>query len=113
MRTRRNKRRKKRTRKRRAGKWVIESRIPTKKKKNKYKEQRKSKNLLSFDIGNFSFPGLYAKKVYKKYNKEMHNALQIPERWIIKGKSRTKKLFKWRKKKKKRKSVKKRRKKTK
>ena len=28
----------------------------------------------------------------------MHNALQIPDRWIIKGKSRTKKLFRWKKK---------------
>ena len=29
----------------------------------------------------------------------MHNALLIPERWFIKGKSRTKKLFRWKKKK--------------
>ena len=99
-------RRNKRTRKRRGGKWVIKSRITTKRKKKKFKEQKKSKNLLSFDIGNFSFPGLYTKKIYKKYNEKMHNALQIPDRWIIKGKSRTKKLFRWKKKKAKKKKKK-------
>ena len=114
MRKRRNKRtRKKRTRKKTAGKWVVNSRIITKRKREskeefnkrmKKWEKKPGKPLFSIgsiNLGNlFSLPrGLYTKKKYKKYDKEMHNALLIPERWFIKGKSRTKKLFRWKKKK--------------
>merc|ERR1711916_354898 len=114
MRKRRNKRtRKNRTRKKRAGKWVVNSRIITKRKRESKEEFNKRKkkwdkkpgkplfSIGSINLGNlFSLPrGLYTKKKYKKYDKKMHNALLIPERWFIKGKSRTKKLFRWKKKK--------------